>query len=275
MDKIIFADSWNDYFSAFGLRSFDDFYDYKDASHVNRNKRRNVRRFTLKDAQGEKSFYIKRFHGSHLKDKLAAAIRFGWGASQARVEWENARYLLNNGFATYVPVCYGESNRGKSFIVTIELDAVCLQKYVIEKWLSLSRPVQDKIIIAVAEMIRRVHSHDISLPDLFIWHLFVQPNSVEGEIELSVIDLHRMRTSVKSKTGKIKELSTFYWSMSGEYFDERHKNLLVATYWGSGDILGLIKKISKHEARLNRKRILKHHYKLSRFASAVAAGGKS
>lgn len=273
MDKVVFADSWKQYFNSFGLRSFGDFYNYQDALHVNRNERRNVQRFTLENEKGAKTFYIKRFHNPHLKDVLAAAINFGWGTTQGHVEWKNARYLLKNGFGAYVPVCYGESGQSNSFVVTIELDAVCLQKYVIEKWRGLSRELQDKIIIAAAKMIRRVHNLDISLPDLFIWHFFVQPNSIEGEIKLSVIDLHRMRKAVKSTKSKIKELSTFYWSMSEDYFDAEHKKLLVSTYAGTKDISSLMKTVLKHEARLHKKRILRHHYLPKRFADA--SSGKS
>ncbi|MFA5784852.1 MAG: lipopolysaccharide kinase InaA family protein, partial [Phycisphaerae bacterium] len=211
---------------------------------------------------------IKRFHNPHLKDVLAAAINFGWGTTQGRVEWKNARCLLKKGFGTYVPVCYGESGQSNSFIVTIELDAVCLQKYVIEKWRGLSRDEQDKIIIAAADMIKRIHNFNISLPDLFIWHFFVQPNSIEGEIKLSVIDLHRMRTSAKSRASKIKELATFYWSMSDEYFDAGHKKLLVSTYAGTKDISSLMKTVLKHEEHLHKKRILRHHYLPKRFADA-------
>ena len=130
MEKIFFTDSWEQYFQRFGLTTFDDFYHHCGASTVGRNTRRSVEKFTLGDAANRKVFFMKKFHNPHLKDKFSAVYNFGWPASQARVEWNNARYLLNNGIGTYKPVCIGErSGMGierDSFVVTEELESVCL-----------------------------------------------------------------------------------------------------------------------------------------------------
>ena len=171
MENISFADSWEQYFQRFGLTAFDDFYQHCGTSTVGRNTRRSVQKFTLGDDANRKVFFVKKFHNPQLKDKISAVYNFGWPASQARVEWDNAWYLLNNGIGTYKPVCVGERSRmgieRDSFIVTEELESVCFVDFVIEKWLLLEYSVRKEMIVAVAKLVRAVHEIGISLPDLY------------------------------------------------------------------------------------------------------------
>jgi len=267
VERVFFAESWRAFFSEVGLESFDDFYDYRGGVKIGRNERRSVYRLTFGEGQAGRVFYIKRFDKSHLKDILSAWCNFGRLTSQAGVEWGNANLLLQHGIDTYKPVCMGERTALKverrSFVITEQLDATCLLDFVIKKWRTLERPRQDRIIVAMARLARRAHDADISLRDLYIWHLFIDEGSLENDCRLSVIDLHRMLRNVKSAPKKLMNLAALYWSMSGEYFDEGHKDLLIATYVGDGG--GSAKEvvlagIRRRAGVLDSRRTLRHHY---------------
>ena len=278
MENVLFAYSWKQYFQRFGLNTFDDFYYHAGDSTVNKNTKRNVQKFTLGDTGDRKVLFIKRFHNSHLKDIFAAAYNFGWPTSQAHVEWENAQYLLWHGIDTYKPVCIGKRTRLDieiaSFLVTEQLDSVCLLEFVIESWYSLDRPAQDKIIVAIAEFVRRIHELDLHVPDLYLWHLFIRQDSLNGKIHFSIIDLHRMRQNRRSSRMKIKELGRLYWSMSADYFDDEHKNLLIRSYLDGtnymekADALRIIRRCS---ANLGKRRKLSNYYRHPKIGLSEAA----
>jgi len=237
MQKVIFDDNWKDYFADFSLSSFEDFFYCTAGRVINKNDKRNVSVFTLAQNPGsEKVFFIKRFHNPHLKDKISAFATFGKPTSQAELEWKNARLLLNNGIETYRPVCFGRLTKlgmeKKSFLITEKLDSIEFIEFLSLNWASLKRHQQEKIITAAAKLIRKAHKLDITLPDFSVWHLFICPDSIDTEPQLSVIDLHRMRHDVKNQNKKIKDLGRFFWSMSPKYFDENHKDLFITVYAG-------------------------------------------
>jgi len=271
MENIRFTDSWEEYFERFGLTTFDDFYQHCVASTVGRNTRRNVQKFTLGENANRKVFFIKKFHNPQLKDKFSAVYNFGWPASQARVEWDNAWYLLNNGVGTYKPVCMGERSlmgiERNSFVVTEELKSVCLVDFVIDKWRLLEFSMRKEMIVAVAKLVRAVHEMGVSLPDLYLWHFFINTDRPDKKNQLSVIDLHRMRQNGLSRRGKIKQLGRLYWSMSSDYFDQEEKELLIGAYIdGSSffDRRDSMRIILRCSAELDKKRTLSNYYKYSK-----------
>ena len=278
MEKIVFTDLWERYFQRFGLSSFDDLYSLPETLLVNKNKKRNVLKFTLGEDGNRKTFFIKRFHDPYLKDMFAAACKFGFPTSQAHVEWKNAHHLLSNDIETYKPVCFGERTRmgieTKSFIVTEQLDSKCLLEFVIESWQLLGGTLQEKIIVAVAKLARRIHDLDISFPDLYLWHLFIRLDSLAADLQLSIIDLHRMSQGIRTSRRKIKELGRLHWSMSTDYFSDEHKSLFITAYRGNNlslDTEALMKIVRKCSVDLDRKRPLSQYYRLDN-ANVCEAG---
>lgn len=278
-DSIEFTESWKSYFDRFGLRVFEDFFDHRENETIGKNSKRSVHKFALGEGEDRKVFFMKKFHNPHLKDTIKAMCSYGWGASQARIEWGNAGYLLANGIDTYKPVCMGERGRwgieNKSFIVTQELTSTCLVDFVMEEWRGIGRAMQEKIVVAVAKHVRKIHDLNISFPDLYVWHIFVYRESLAAEIQFSIIDLHRMSRAVRSGGRKIKELGRLWWSMAGEYFDDELKGLLVDTYLedrSDSEKAALMKVIRRCGAELDRKRTLKHYYRTT--GSTKKAGTK-
>jgi hypothetical protein len=77
--------------------------------------------------------------------------------------------------------------------------------FVVQKWPSLERSQREKIVTAMAKLVRQVHELNISLPDLYIWHTFIREDRLGDECKLSVIDLHQMAHSVTSSGNIAKE----------------------------------------------------------------------
>jgi hypothetical protein len=272
MEQLVFAKSWKEYFAEFGLKSFGDFFEYAGGTKIGENERRNVYRLTFGKGNDSKVLYIKRFCYSHLKDILAAWHNFGRPVSQAQVEWSNANLLLQNDIDTYKPVCMGERTmcriERQSFLITEELKSTCLMDFVILKWDALQRETQDRIIVAMARLARNAHQANISLQDLFLWHLFIYEDSLEDDCRLSVIDLHRMLRNVRNPRKKAEDTGALYWSMTSEYFDEAHKDLLIHTYAGNdgwaGDKETVRSHICKRAAVLANRRNIWNHYAKAR-----------
>ncbi|MBN2271177.1 MAG: hypothetical protein JXN61_11220 [Sedimentisphaerales bacterium] len=267
MQRVVFAKFQEEFFGEAGLKSFADFYDYPGGTRIGENERRNVYKLTFGEGPDAKVLYIKRFKKPHLKDVLSARHNFGRLTSQAEVEWGNANLLLQNGIDTYKPACMGERTicgfESKSFIITEQLKSTCLLDFVITKWHTLERARQDRIVIAMAQLARRAHQVNISLQDLYIWHIFIDEDSLEDDCRMSVIDLHRMLRNIENPNKKIMDMAALYWSLSSDYFDDGHKDLLVATYTDEGWAGGkeeILEKIRKREKVLDSRRILRNHY---------------
>lgn len=267
MQRVVFAESWRRFFAEFGLESFDDFFDYSATDVIGINNRRNVVTFILGTDSQKRQFFMKRFIHPDFKDMLFTRRSFGEFCSQARCEWENAGLLLDNGIETYRPVCYGEKTKWRiennSFIVTEKLHAQSLTDFVRQKWHNLQRQQKEKIIIGLAAFVRRIHALNISLPDLYIWHIFLKESadSPAGEsrtdYDFAVIDLHRMSHNVTSKNKKINNLGKLHHSMVDSYFDEKLKQLFIESYaaedW-DGEVTALVTQVQKQSDAVSAKR---------------------
>ncbi len=276
MENVVFADSWQPVFADFGLKSFDDFFDYRSRQPIEKNSRRDVATLTLGDGPDCKVFFLKRFHHPHFKDMLFTLRNFGQFCSQGAYEWKNANLLLENGIETYRPVCYGQQTKWgletKSFFVTEKLWSTSLLDFVLQRWLELKRHQQEKIVATIAKLIRRLHDHNISLPDLFVWHIFINEDSLnKDQCQLSLIDLHRMGRNVKNRNKKIKDLGKLYWSMSPEYFDDELKDLFICAYMGdnwTGSKAALTRRIQRRANVMAKRRKLHHYYQRAKILSA-------
>jgi len=204
---------------------------------------------------------MKRFFHPHFKDMLFTWRNFGEPCSQARCEWESTKLLSSNGIGTYNPVCYGERTKWgmerKSFIVTEELKGVSLTDYVKQNWQQLNKRQKEKIITSIAAFVRRIHENKFSLPDLYVWHIFLKENQASGEWEFAVIDLHRMSQNVTNKKRLMENLGRLLHSMTDRYFDEELKRLFIESYAGSdcaGDIHTLLAQVKKYSDKVSAKR---------------------
>jgi hypothetical protein len=256
----VFENSWSRYFAEFDVATFDDFFKRMAADAKGGNRRRNVVRFSLGPDEQKKTFFIKRFFSPHLKDMIFSRRNIGESCSQGRYEWENAMFLLDNGIGSYKPVCYGEETlygiEIRSFIVTEQLQAECLSDFVRDKWNTLRRQEQERIVAGLGAFVRRIHALNVSLPDLYVYHLYLTEKA-GGEYDFAIIDLHRMSRNVTNRNQKIKNLGRLHHSMLDEYFDDDMKELLIRSYAASdwnGDVAALVAQVEKHSRAVSAKR---------------------
>jgi len=259
VQRIVFADSWSDFFAEFDLKSFDDFFENLEAKTIGVNKKRNVVSFSLGPDSHKKKFFMKRFSHPHFKDMIFSWRNIGRPCSQARYEWENVRLLLENGIETYRPVCFGEKIKygieNSSFFVTEELQSQCLTDFIRQNWDGFQQQQKEKVITGLAAFIRKIHDSNICLPDLYVWHIYITESA--GEYEYAVIDLHRMSRNVTNRRPKLKNLGRMHHSMLDRYFDEELKQLLVKSYAADGqhgDVTKLLAKVKRYSDAVSAKR---------------------
>jgi len=259
VQRIVFADSWSDFFAEFDLKSFDDFFENLEAKTIGVNKKRNVVSFSLGPDSHKKKFFMKRFSRPHIKDMIFSWRNIGRPCSQARYEWENVRLLLENGIETYRPVCFGEKIKygieNSSFFVTEELQSQCLTDFIRQNWDGFQQQQKEKVITGLAAFIHKIHDSNICLPDLYVWHIYITESA--GEYEYAVIDLHRMSRNVTNRRPKLKNLGRMHHSMLDRYFDEELKQLLVKSYAADGqhgDVTKLLAKVKRYSDAVSAKR---------------------
>ncbi|MHC4159743.1 MAG: lipopolysaccharide kinase InaA family protein [Planctomycetota bacterium] len=262
MEKVVFVNSCEQTFAEFGLNSFDDFFNYAGGKCINKNTKRDVQMLTFDTDTGRKVFFLKRFHKPHFKDMLFAMGNLGRLCSQAECEWQNAKLLLECGVQTVKTICYGHRTicgiERQSFLVTKELDGLPLSDFVAENWSGMSRSQKEKIITSAARAIRKIHNAGISLPDLYLWHIFIGlADSGSNDYDFAFIDLNRMKRNVTNPNEQIKNLGRLHHSMTDKYFDGPIRRLLIASYAGDdwpGSVDALTAKVEKYSAKVSAKR---------------------
>ncbi len=230
--KVYFKDQWTDFFANHGLEHFNDFFDFNKGRTINKNQKRDVIAFSLGNDTQRKEFFMKRFHRPHYKDVFFTLFNFGHLCSQAECEWKNANLLLDNGIGTYNPVSYGQDNtfglEKRSFFITEKLPGQCMTDYVNQNWDKLTNKQKQNLMVSLAKLTHQIHKANISLPDLYLWHIFVSQE--QGEQKFAVIDLHRMKIRTKGDHEKIRNLGAFIFSLSPDYFDDSLIDVFLNSY---------------------------------------------
>ena len=260
MRTVQFAKNSSAIFEKAGLESFEDFFNYSEGVTINKNQKRDVVTFSLDDDDRRRHFFMKRFFNPHYKDILLTFRNFGCLCSQAACEWQNANTLLQNGIATYKPVCCGEETRlrleRKSFLITEKLPGCCLTDYIGDNWSTLGRDKKEKLTASLGRFVRKIHDARISMPDLYVWHIFMQ--SKDDKYDFAVIDLHRMSANARGNRWRIRNLGALDFSMISKYFDQDMRDLLLDAYFGAdfdGDKATFCRKVTNRSMILaNRRR---------------------
>jgi len=257
---VIFADGWQSFFENQQFVSFDDFFSYSKGRLINKNERRDVRKIVLEQAAGRLVFFLKRFHRPHFKDIIFASRNSGGRCSQAAYERQNANLLLANGIDTYQPVCIGEQFtlgiESKSFLVTEQIKAAEFKDFIADRWNGLDGETKRQIIISLGKFIRKIHNAGFSLPDLYVWHLFIKQQQ-RGQWSFAVIDLHRMARNVTSRQQRAKNLGRLDYSMIDKYFDKSSRELLIKSYAADNrpdERAALIEQVRKYSSAVSSKR---------------------
>jgi len=274
MERLVFADAWQDFFRRHRMETFCHFFDDVQGFCVNENSKRNVLRFTIEDTP-VRTFYLKRFYRAQIKDTIGAVWRFRRPMSQGAIEWTNARHLQSHGIQTGHPVCCGEQMvagfERRSFLVTEKVEGVCMVDFLDRQWGDLNRTEKERVVVELARLVRRLHDVNVSLPDLYIWHVFIQPDPGGGGYALSVIDLHRMIPNARTAFDRFRSVSRLHWSMSSRYFDDGLKDRLISAYMENSriDLDRLMRSIRRNAQTLEKRgRDVDRYYAQAKLPSA-------
>jgi len=258
--KVVYADSFEPLFKKSGFTKLEDFFNTEPALKSAKTQKRFVEPLVLKEGTQAKSFFVKRFYYSHFADVLSSIANFGCVISQAECEWRNAKLLLSKGFKAYKPICYGEQKifafEKRSFFISEALESAPLSDFVANNWPVFPMAQKEDIIRSLGETVRKVHDVGISMPDLYIWHVFIEPKE-SGGYEFTFIDLHRMRPNVKKAAEKIKNLGRLDFSLRRQYFTRPLRELLIHSYAGSdwpGGVCRLVKTVEAYSMKLSARR---------------------
>lgn len=235
MQRIEFEAAQRVVFAQNGLKTFDDFITFDKGKQINRNEKRDVHILTLQGSQGECTYFMKRFFSPHPKDMLFTIRNFGRLCSQAELEWRAAHILLNNGIDTYRPACWGAQTfcgiERRSFFVTEKINGRSLIEFLLDRWESFDRPRQEKLVRELAAFFRKLHGARFSLPDSYLWHLFlIEPIGANQPYQFAIIDLHRMQLNAAASRHAARNLGALLFSLPDEWFDARLRELFIDTY---------------------------------------------
>ena len=263
MIKLVFEENYKTILHEANLKSLQDFFDFSNGELINRNQKRNVVAFTLNVDNQPVEFFMKRFVDPHLKDMFFVFRNYHHFHSQAAAECKSVEILAQHGIKAYKPVCCGEERfcgfEKRSLFITEKINGPCLTDFITHNWKNLALQQKQKLITSLATWIRKIHDANISLPDLYIWHIFLVHghHTNQNDYDFAVIDLHRMRVNVKLQKHRIKDLGAFDFSLNPEHFDPDIKNIFLKAYLpdaSTRERLKLQKKIKKRSQKLERKR---------------------
>jgi hypothetical protein len=180
-----------------GLDSLDALFAYASGQRLDKlglDPWRERLRLTLREGEGERVFYLKRFlHPPRAARR--AMRRSGTGApSLAGNEWAWIQRLTADGIPCVEAVAHGEEvRRGRevrSAILTAEAPGRSLERWVRE-WGEADRPVVRRLVPATASLISRLHGCGYIHRDLYLSHVFFDPSQpIDGSLRL--IDLQRV-----------------------------------------------------------------------------------
>jgi hypothetical protein len=240
MKRIEFDPEHEKIFTQNGFNGFDDFMDCSKGQMINQNKKRNVSILRMPSQQGQRVYFLKRFFSPHLKDMLFTVRNFGKLCSQAELELRNAHILLDKDIETYHPVCWGVKTccgiERSSFFITEKIQGLSLIDFLIDQWDVFDKAERESFVIAMAQFFRKLRQARVSLPDSYLWHLFMlEPIDPNRSYRFAIIDLHRMQINTTTSMHAANDIGALSYSLPNEWFDDRMRNLFLKVYLEMSD----------------------------------------
>lgn len=173
-------------------------------------------RLELADGAGSRVLYLKRFTdppGSARRDARRCGAR-----SVAGVEWRWLHELAAIGVPTARPVALGEEFRGsrerRSVVLMAAAPGESLERRVTS---AISQAERERLLLATARLVGRLHGAGIVHRDLYLSHLLWQADGPSADGTLTLIDLQRVcRPTWRLRRWMIKDLAALSYSTPAE-----------------------------------------------------------
>lgn len=224
---------------------------------------RGRRRITLPTEGGERTLYLKTFGDAPAGAlrpvrRLAPRVR-----SLAGVEWYWSRRLHELHIPTFRVVAFGErieKNRAtRSAVLSEAVPGKSLEEWARE-WTLNDRSMIDAASRGVCDIARKLHAAGLVHRDLYLSHLYFDPDSPEDR-QVHLIDLNRVMTPT-FRTGRwiVKDLAALNYSVPGRLMPRGRRLAWLLAYMGQSrananarrlllKIEGKTAQIARHDAR--------------------------
>ena len=224
-----------DLFRRTGLDTFDGFDDRRLGEFLRDVGPRSNVRLTLDDADGPKTFFLKRHVPLGLGERLTALLGLHPGRTAACVEWENIRTLDSLGIPSMKPAALGEDPRtGRSFIVTEAIPRGEPSDDYAREHFAGGGPsavaARRTFTRRLGELVRKFHAADLSHRDLYLCHVFVRGH--EDGFSLHLIDLQRMARR-RLRRWKVKDVAQLEYSRPEDVFTRTDAVRFMHAYFRS------------------------------------------
>lgn len=214
-------------------------------------KDRKTLRFTLND----NNYFLKAHLGIGWKEVFKNLFQLKKPVFGAENEWHAIQFLRRLGIRTLFPVAYGNDLGDlaykKSFIVTRELTFTANLEDLAKVWRSdknQSAVLKWRIIRAVADIARTLHTNGINHRDFYLCHFLIDFTVNEDDFKLFLIDLHRaqIRTKVPLRW-RIKDIAGLYYSSFNAPIGKRDLFRFIKAYSGHERLAISLKERSQKE----------------------------
>ncbi len=242
------------------FETFEQFMGVDIGEIVDKNRKRCVYKIKLYDKSCKKDriFYIKLFHTPSLKNSINSIFSYGRPQTEAKIEWDNAKKLFDAGFHTVPLVAYGQKIffgvEVSSFFMTEEIaDSISLDQWFQKK---TSEKKKELILESVGDLVKKLHKHMFSYPDLYLKHIFLDEKYLSKNIvRFSLLDLHRLRKRFKLSTrSKAKDLAALKFSCQKMMSEEEIKVWLNRYLIDSKEKIKLENAVAKRLKKISSRR---------------------
>jgi len=183
------------------------------------------------------SFFLKRHWGVGWGEIAKSLLSLRLPVLSARNEFEAARALAAVGVAVPEPVAYAVRGvnpaRLDSFVLSESIEPSVSLEDLAHRWhKEPPTPLQRRrLVISVANMVRRMHHAGVNHRDLYICHFLLR----EPEDQLALIDLHRaqVRASVPARW-LIKDIGALLFSVMEAPIRDRDLLIFMRAYCSTG-----------------------------------------
>ncbi len=229
-------------------------------------------RVTLRFEQQGNTYFLKYHRGVGWREIIKNLLFFRLPVLGAENEWRAIRLLEKQGVPTMRLAAYGQQGWNpagrESFIITEELKpTVSLEDFFKgPEGESTGLAMKRRLIAEVAGMTRAMHRAGMNHRDLYICHFLLHTDKLaEGEVKLSLIDLHRAQLREQVPTRWLaKDLASLYFSALPARLSRRDELRFLKRYFDGPLRESLqsnrqqLKWIKKESERLQKKYLRKY-----------------
>lgn len=250
-----------DCFKKLGLKGMDDIFSFSGGKNLTKDNLAAFRQRIMFDTDSPKAaLFLKRYKNIPKTKQISIWLARHKRISAMDCDRQPAETLKRLGINTPGTVAFGQEWKGlfekRSFIITEKIaDSESLEK----KLPSLFFERRKKFIQSLAEFVRKFHKTGCRHRDLYLCHIFCNPQG-----KFTLIDLNRVfKPLIFSERYLIKDLAQLYYSAPGKIFTKADRLRFFLAYLQKNKLSKsdkiLIKKIkskaqkmSKHDGKHGR-----------------------